>query len=335
MALLTESNKTKLKGASSMRLRDCKFTTLAKASLCIAVGLSIALLFTSGFGSSLRVRAQSKKASDDALPSFEVVSIRPSRPGDKGVWASDTSRFAVTAVTARYLIEYAYNDFTAGAILRDDQLVGGPAWINSDKWAINAKVDDRVAEKLRKLTRVEEGKEKALMVRSMLADRFKLQIHHETRIRAVYGLVVSKGGPKFLNTQFTGTDVNAGQLKGPGGKPLPPVTPGLRRFWLHGPVSHLAELLSRIPGIGRLVLDQTGIQGNYDFVFQWKPEPEHTSMLARPGDAGLGSGAEMTNNVAGPSIFTALQEQLGLKLKPEKVPVDVIVIDHIEPPTPN
>ncbi len=318
-----------------MGLRNSNFTTLAKASLRVAAGFSTALLFTFGFGSSLLVRGQSKKASDDALPSFEVVSIRPSHSGDENVSTSHASRFAVTAVTARYLIEYAYNDFKAGAILRDDQLVGGPAWINSDKWAINAKVDDRVAEKLRKLPREEEGKEKALMVRSMLADRFKLRIHHETRIRAVYALVVSKGGPKFLNTRFTGADVKAGKLKGPGGKPLPPVTPGLRRFWLHGPVSHLAELLSRIPGIGRLVLDQTGIQGNYDFVFQWKPESEHTSILARPGAAGPNSGAEMTNNVAGPSIFTALREQLGLKLKPEKVPVDIIVIDHIKPPTPN
>ena len=269
------------------------------------------------------------QAKVDRLPSFEEISIRPAPPGAKGGSTSDLSKYAVTAVTAKYLIEYAYNDFKAGAILRDDQLVGDPAWIKTDKWVVNAKVNDSTAEKLRKMPREESGKEKALMVRSMLADRFKLRIHHEARIHAVYALVVSKGGPRFLHTRFPDADIDAGHLKGPGGKPLPPVTPGMRRFWLHGPTAHLAELLSRIPDVRRLVLDQTGIQGNFDFVFEWKPELDSRSILARPGNSSPGTSA------AGPSIFTALREQLGLTLKPEKVPVDVVVIDHIEPPTPN
>jgi hypothetical protein len=234
MAYSTESGKKGPKDASMEGLRGCKFKVPARRSLDIAAGFALALLFHFEIANALGARAQSVQATD-ARPSFEVVSIRPSHPGDQGAWASDASRFVVTAVTARYLIEYAYNDFKAGAILRDDQLLGGPSWINTEKWAINAKVDDSVADKLRMLPREEEGKEIGLMVRSMLADRFKLRVHHETRVRAVYALVASKGGPKFLNTQFTNTDVKASQLKGPGDKPLPPVTPGLRRFWSMAP----------------------------------------------------------------------------------------------------
>lgn len=334
MAYSTESGEKGPEEALIEGPRGCKFKVPARRSLAIAAGLALALLFHFEIANALGARAQSEQATD-ARPSFEVVSIRPGRPGDQGVWASDAGRFAVSSVTARYLIEYAYNDFKAGAILRDDQLLGGPGWITTEKWAINAKVDDSTAEKLRKLSREKRGKEIGFMVRAMLADRFKLRVHHEKRMRDVYALVASKGGPKFLSTRFNNTDVKASQLKGPGKKPLPPVTPGLRRFWLHGPISRLAEILSRIPDINRLVLDQTGIQGNYDFVFQWKPEPEAASMLSRPGEAGPKIGAERAANVAGPSIFTALQEQLGLRLKLEKVPVDVVVIDHIEPPSAN
>ena len=306
MALLTESNKTKLKGASSTGLGNCKFITLARASLRVAAGLSIALLFTFGFGNSLQVRAQSKKASDAALPSFEVASIKPSKAWHPPIISPVSYSVSATALT---LIYDAYGPLLPG------QVSGWPGWSTSEMFNVEAKVDEKSAAALQKLPPKEQARRRQLMLQSLLADRFNLRVHHETKVLPVYELVVAKGGSKMKESQAAGTNTNSiGRLKAKG-----------------MPMTDLALLLTMF--VNRFVIDKTGLPGKYDFDLHSTPEGmSDMSEENRQFWPEKNSGPE---KISGPSIFTALREQLGLKLKSAKDPVDLLVIDHIEPPTPN
>lgn len=336
MALLTESDKTKLKGASSMGLRNSNFTTLAKASLRVAAGLSIALLFAFGFDNSLQVRAQSKKASDDALPSFEVASIKPYKRPPRGsvrvgmFGRRRSGRFSAMGVTVRGLILAAYG-------VEDAQIVGGPKWINSEQFDIQAEADSATDAELRKLSPDQAILVKRHMVRGLLAERFGLKLHHETRDLPVYALVVAKHGPKLQEVSKPTNPVPAGA----GGVPK-----GFPAWYEHDPrraasfasyttMSQTARNLSR--SLGRPVLDKTGLNGHYSYALYWSMTPgERFARVGRNFGSGVqASGVAPPPGPSGPSIFTALQEQLGLKLKSEKGPVDVLVIDYVEPPTPN
>jgi len=113
------------------------------------------------------------------------------------------------------------------------------------------------------------------MVQSLLADRFKLKIHHETRMRRVYTLVVAKGGPKFLQTEYAAP---APGTPPAGGKPLPPLPPGMKRIAVHANVGLLALGLSRQAEIGRTVMDHTGLKGQYDLILQWSPDQSFAEM---------------------------------------------------------
>jgi uncharacterized protein (TIGR03435 family) len=269
------------------------------------------------------------------LPSFEVASVKPSRPGETIFSEFTWSGFTVRSETAKWLITFAYAASSPKANLSDDQLSGGPGWINSEPYDIQAKVEDSRAEKLRQRTMGEIGLEIRLMVQSLLADRFKLRVHHETKQRPVYALVVARGGPKFLHTRFTLPQPATAKPSGQGGKPLPPETPGMRRYRLRGPVMNLAALLSGFPAIGRQVIDKTGIEGNYVFDFEVPLVQFQPATMNGPDGRISTSGSSPSSESSGASVFTLLQEQLGLKLVPTKGAVDVIVIDHIERPTEN
>jgi uncharacterized protein (TIGR03435 family) len=144
-------------------------------------------------------------------------------------------------------------------------------------------------------------KERQPFIRALLTDRFAFKYHEETRELRVWSLVIAKGGAKLL----PGTGEYAMKLTAESGKQI------LRSN--KGNIPRLVEILSRVTG--RMVTDQSGLSAQYDFTLSWVPDQE--------GDA------------AGPSLFTALQEQLGLKLEPAKVPAKVIVIDRIERPSEN
>ncbi len=269
------------------------------------------------------------------LPSFEVASVKPSRPGETIFSEFTWSGFTVRSETAKWLITFAYAAHSPKANLSDDQLSGGPGWINFEPYDILAKVEDSRAEKLRQCTMGEIGVEIRLMVQSLLADRFKLKVHHETKQRPMYALVVARGGPKFLPTRFTLPQPATAKPSGQGGKPLPPETPGMRRYRLGGPVMNLAALLSGFPAIGRQVVDKTGIEGNYVFDFEVPLAQFQLATTSGPDGRISTSGSSPSSESSGASIFTLLQEQLGLKLVPTKGAVDVIVIDHIERPSAN
>jgi uncharacterized protein (TIGR03435 family) len=250
-------------------------------------------------------------------PLFEVVSIKPSPAADIRVsMGIPTGRFVAIGFTTRRLIEFAYN-------VKDDRLSGGPGWINSERYDIDAKEAESVAEALQKLPLVQRLDRMRLMVQSLLADRFKLKVNRQIKELPVYALVVAKNGPKLTLT--------------PQGPPRDPDIAGGRGQFTGTavPMSALAYSLAQLPEIGgRVVLDQTALKGNYDFSLQWSPDTTPAFSGGGPGDTARPAGAPPSDSSA-PSLFTALQEQLGLRLESQKSPVDVFVIDHIEEPSPN
>jgi uncharacterized protein (TIGR03435 family) len=178
------------------------------------------------------------------------------------------------------------------------------------------------------------------MVQSLLAERFNLKVHREMREAPVLALVLAKGGPKFLNTTFPERDA---AMRNPGqpSPPLPPCPEGMWCFVRRASMSELASMLWDlgehlwVPEIVRPVIDETGLQGDYDVRLQWAPQQGPNALSMEPDVGSSGGGTVPPPGPSGPSIFSALQEQLGLKLEPTKGPVEFIVIDYIERPTEN
>ena len=282
---------------------------------------------TAGAQAGETASAQSGQTTGTPSPSFEVASIKPNRSGDMFTRImSQPERFTANGVTTKHLITMAYN-------VKDFQVSGGPGWINSERYDIEAKVPDSIAEELPKLPPDQREEQSRLMMQALLADRFKLKLSHTTKELPIYALVIAKSGPKLKEAKPD--DNYPTGIKGPDGRALP----GMMRM---GPgeltgqgiaVKFLVRLLSQ--QVGRDVLDQTGLKGNYDFMLKWTPEPGEGMMLAGPEGANPGAESAPPPESSGPSIFTAIQEQLGLKLEPAKGPVEVLVIDHVEKPSEN
>ena len=189
--------------------------------------------------------------------------------------------------------------------------MGGPKWLDSERFDIEAKVDGPAAEQMRTLSREQRKLQMQAMFQQLLADRFKLSVHWETRELPVYALVVAKSGPKLTaaTKPDSGTSSSNGQFMA-------------RGMTLAEISQSLTQELAR--ELGRVIIDKTGIAGRYDVTLKWTPDADGASP---------DKGTEDTSS--GPSIFTALQEQLGLKLESTKGPVQVLVIDHIEMPSEN
>jgi uncharacterized protein (TIGR03435 family) len=168
------------------------------------------------------------------------------------------------------------------------------------------------------------------MLQALLAERLNLQVHRETKELPIYALVIAKNGPKFQEGKLGDTYPNG--FKGLNGAP---VGAGMMRMgageWTGQgiPIANLVGSLSR--RLGRTVVDKTGLTGKYDFTLRWTPDDNPVS----PKEPGGAPDAAALPDSSGPSIFTALQEQLGLKLESQKGPVETIVIDHVERPSQN
>jgi uncharacterized protein (TIGR03435 family) len=191
----------------------------------------------------------------------------------------------------------------------EGRVLGGPGWLNSAKFDIEAKADESVDAEMQKLDSDAGRLQKQKMLQALLAERFALKTHVETRELPIYALVVAKNGPKLEKSKANGTSINwrTGQITVQGSDS----TVGL-----------LAEQLTKV--LDRVVVDKTGIQGRFAISLNWTPDD---------GAAANSSGS--LADTSGPSVFTAIQEQLGLKLVSQKGPVQVLVIDHVEMPTEN
>lgn len=187
----------------------------------------------------------------------------------------------------------------------ETRILNAPSWASSTYFNIEASSDSSLDEKMAHLSSDAGRLEKEKMLEALLADRFKLVTHFETRELPIYELMIAKGPPKFGEAKLEGTTVNHGRdhLEVEGGNST----------------VLLAEELAK--EVGRPVIDKTGIAGRYDLKLRWTPDSTTASS---------NSGTD-----APPSIFTALEEQLGLKLKSAKGPVQVLVLDHAEMPTQN
>jgi uncharacterized protein (TIGR03435 family) len=165
---------------------------------------------------------------------------------------------------------------------------------------------------MKKLPDAEQSHQHQLMMQSLLADRFQLRVHHATKMLPVYDLVVAKGG---LKLKETAEDENSGWSKGRGSYSGHRIS-----------TDDLVFILSN--EVGRIIVDKTGLAGKYDIALKWTPDEMAAS-------AGQQANASPPAADAPPSIFTALEEQLGLKLESAKGPVDTIVVDHVEKPSEN
>jgi len=242
-----------------------------------------------------------KREDASALPRFEVATIKPDRSGSGVLMFNNTADgIQVRGFSVQMLIRAAYG-------IDDDRISGAPGWLNSELYEVQAKVAGTDVPALGKLTK----EQRRLMLQPLLAERFQLKTHPEKQVRPVYELVAANGGMKL----------KASPPPGPGD----PSEPKMRMSG-HGeliaerfPMALLTQWLSL--HAGRPVVDRTGAAGTYDFTLQWSPEE------------GAASGGEGPGAYA--SMFTALQQQLGLKLVAARDPVDVLVIDHVERPSEN
>ena len=238
-------------------------------------------------------RAQSEGDNATATaPRYKTISIKPTKFGIDAdrLTKSGSDEVTVTNETAQEIIQGAYD-------IKDDQIVGAPSWLNSQRY--DAKVDIS-AEGAEGDTSAEGLRERSdRMLLALLSNRFKLAAHRETRLIPVYELVVGGDGPKLRESDSHHDDstlrviqVESGRITG-----------------REVPIATLAKILS--DQLGRPVLDSTKLSAHYDVTLQWPTAPESSET----------------------PILTAVQEQLGLKLVPQLMPKEFLVIDHVEMPS--
>jgi uncharacterized protein (TIGR03435 family) len=245
-----------------------------------------------------------------AEPAFDVAAIRENHSDHTArshiVSSPSDGHLTVMNVPMKMLLQFAF-------ALPETRILGGPDWLNSIKFDIEAKSDSSVDDRLRALNSDQAKLLKQKMVQALLADRFKLVCHKETRELPVYALVAAKGGPRLQPSKSNGSTVDSSN----------------NRINIRGgdnTVSTLAAELSK--RLGRVVIDKTGIAGRYDVILNWSPD-DGTS-VPPSGNSAISAATDL-----GPSIFTAIEEQLGLRLESHKGLVQVLVIDTIEKPSAN
>jgi uncharacterized protein (TIGR03435 family) len=252
-------------------------------------------IMRSTVSATLLLIAASQMVSAQSSDTFEVASVKPSRPGTTFTSRLDPAQFTCTANSLLFLILSTYPDAVYWRVS------GGPPWLNTENWDVAAKLPPNIPSSEEELNRKTE-----LMLQALLADRFKLVVHREMRDQPAYGLVLAKARPKLKPSSagnFSARFVNG------------------RFEFQHSSMERLADWLYAPVGPGRPtvadrpVIDRTGLSGLFDFTLEWTPE------TVQPNQA-----------PAGPSLFTALEE-LGLKLQSEKALLEYLVIDHAERPS--
>lgn len=217
---------------------------------------------------------------------FEVASIHPNVGGSEGSVLNlpESGRLSVVNATLKTLIQFAYG-------VQNDQVIGGPKWLDTDRYDIEAKTSAPVP----------QNREQPLM-QNLLADRFRLKVHRERRELTVYVLELAKNGPLFKKNTSGSSSIHTNH--GPGQSQISVTGISMNQF---------AGMLGK--QMGRGVLDKTGLRGNYDFSLAWDPDQTPGSTV--------------------PSVFAALQEQMGLRLESQKAMVDVLAIDSAEKASEN
>jgi uncharacterized protein (TIGR03435 family) len=245
---------------------------------------------------------------------FEVATVKPNTSGSGGSHTGWNGKpgvlgdtYTAVNVTLKNLMQYQ------AFAIPEPRILGGPKWLDSARFDIEAKMDSATVAQFKALPRDQFTQQRQLMFQQLLADRFQLKTHWETRELPVYALVVAnpKTGPTLEKAKDPvhglGTSAGTGQLQANGAT-----------------LADIAEVMTQEASdeLGRVVIDKTGIEGRYDIRLKWTPD------IGADVPAPAGS-------APGPSIFTAIQEQLGLKLESSKGPVRVLVVDRAEMPSDN
>jgi uncharacterized protein (TIGR03435 family) len=241
----------------------------------------------------------------DANPVFEVATIKPSKAEERfSLLVNRSGVMNTTATSLSDLIKFAYD-------LHPRQITGGPAWLESEKYDVTGKPD---------LDGIPSGKQLKMMVQKMLAERFELAFHREKKELSVYAITVAKSGLKM-----TKDETNPDGLPGFGGGGRGGMN--VRNATMAEFASVLQANILELP-----VGDQTGLaSGRYDFILKWTPDSSQSGF----GGPAPNAAPPADNADAPPDLFTAFQQQLGLKLDSTKAPVDVLVIDKVEKPSAN
>jgi bla regulator protein blaR1 len=303
-------------------------TTSRKLLLASAASLAIALPIALGMLVGPRLQAQQSMMT---RPSFEVASVKPNKSGDRRVMIQGQpgGRLVATNLSLRQLIRNAYQ-------LQEFQLIGAPDWIDQDRFDIVAKAaaEPPPSSPFGPLGPMQ------LMLQSLLIDRFKLVAHEETQELPIYALVPARSdaklGPGLRPSSVDCEALMAAARAGGSAPSFPPpgerppcgtqMGPGLLTAG-STPMSQLANVLS--PFAHRVIVDRTGLKGRFDIDLKWTPD----QMPQGPPPPGAPQFPPVDPN--GPSLFTAIQEQLGVKLDSQRGPVPVLVIEHVEQPTPD
>jgi uncharacterized protein (TIGR03435 family) len=291
--------------------------TLPRKSLLLTAA-SIALTSPMLLAQTAPAPAAVPPTTTATAPSFDAATIKP----HEGMAYSrgliyQPDGFTGT-VTLPSLMQYAYRLFT------ENQVSGAPDWAKDQWFDIQVKISAADIAEMQKLSPAESNARRALMMQALLVERFKLKVHSETKQVPVYELVVAKGSSKLIDST---TDPNPPLGKGEDGKPSTSIrwlkdTATVQAFSMAG----LAGFLSQpVTGVGRPVLDKTGLTSTYDFPLNWSVYSARPAMPS--GAAGDAAAPDDTT-----SIFGALKE-VGLRLQPSTGPIDTIVIDHVEHPT--
>ncbi|HEY4358580.1 MAG TPA: TIGR03435 family protein [Acidobacteriaceae bacterium] len=241
--------------------------------------------------------AASQVTNSQPMPAYEVATIKPPEPNG-------------FALPLRVYIQNAF-----GIPGNSTGWVIGPDWINSAKYVIKGKPSESMQQAMQAMTNEQRFAQQHLMMQSLLADRFHFKAHFETREMPVYELIIAKGGPKLKENP----DTSQGQMA---------VGASMIRAKA-APIKPLLNMLSTVPDIGgRVVIDKTGLSGTYDFLLKWTP-------MQAAAPSGGANGTPLSPDAETVSLFTAIEDQLGLKLVPARTQGQVLVIDHIERPSEN
>ena len=292
-------------------------------------------------------RSQEKAAGE--RPQFEVASIKLNN-GCQNKRDQDSmptpGRLQVGCVSLQNLIQVAYGGISNGKPnMQLMRITGAPGWVQSDFYSVAAKADGPVP------VEIMVGP----MLQALLEDRFKLKVHRESREQPVYTMTVGKNGLKIqpvAEGSCTPIDLNHMPQRPEAGQPMPNfcgmvnmrIDRGVVKMEARG--TTLKEFGDRLTGqLDRPVVDKTGVAGMFDIHLEFAPDPTMRGFGGRgPGDGGKGPGGDagrggegnpMAAEPVAPTILLALQEQLGLKITPDKGPVDFLVIDHVEKVTEN
>lgn len=247
-----------------------------------------------------------KPMAADANPAFDVVTIKPSQPGRQGKGVMLNGVHLRTLNTSLDdLLAFAYG-------LHPSQIVGAPDWANQDLFDIDGVAD---------VPGMPSGQQMEDMLQKLLASRFELKFHRETRELSVYSITLADGGPKMTKSTSSPSDLPGFRFRGLGDLAARNMTMA----------DFAAGLQSAVTD--RPVVDHTGLTGRFDFALRWTPD-ESQFIQVRGGHGPAPPAADGDPN-APPGLYTALREQLGLKMEATKAPDAVIVIDHVEKPSPN